>query len=108
MTDGPKLRLAEAPVATPPKGPTVADGLNFRGGKAADVLIKGAHVLDPRAGIDGVLDVLVRDGEIAEIGDSLTAPEGAETVDAAGKHLFPGFIDPHVHLRTPGFEYKEN
>ena len=52
--------------------------------------------------------MLVRDGEIAEIGDGLTAPEGAEVVDAAGKHLFPGFVDPHVHLRTPGFEYKEN
>ena len=36
------------------------------------------------------------------------APDGAETVDAAGKHLFPAFVDPHVHLRTPGQEYKEN
>ena len=31
-----------------------------------------------------------------------------ETIDAAGKHLFPGFVDPHVHLRTPGQEYKED
>lgn len=108
MSDGPKLRLAEAPLVKSPQGPTVADGLNFRGGNRADVLIRGAHVLDPRAGIDSVLDVLVRSGEIAEIGESLTAPEGAEVIEASGKHLFPGFIDPHVHLRTPGFEYKEN
>jgi dihydroorotase len=71
-------------------------------------LIKGAHVVDPGAGRDEVLDVLVRGGEIAELGSDLTAPEGAELIDAAGKHLFPGFVDPHVHLRTPGFEYKEN
>ncbi|MGH2906272.1 MAG: dihydroorotase [Solirubrobacterales bacterium] len=108
MSDGPKLKLAEPPAVAPPQGPSVAEGLSFRGGRAADLLIVGAHVLDPRAGIDGVTDVLVRDGEIAEIGEGLKAPEGAEVIDAAGKHLFPSFVDPHVHLRTPGFEYKED
>src|SRR5665811_1861000 len=52
----------------------------------------------------------IRDGEIAELGppDTLQAPDGAETVDASGQHLFPAFVDPHVHLRTPGQEYKED
>jgi len=75
-----------------------------------DVLIREAHVLDPRAGIDEARDVLVRGGEIAEIGaaGSVAAPEGAEVVEAQGRHLFPAFVDPHVHLRTPGQEHKED
>jgi dihydroorotase len=73
-----------------------------------DVLIRGAHVLDPRTGLDGVQDVLVRGGTIAEIGTGLDAPVGAEVIDGAGRHLFPGFFDPHVHLRTPGQEHKED
>jgi dihydroorotase len=75
----------------------------------AALLIRGAHVLDPRAGVDAPLDVLVRDGRIAELGapGSLAAPAGIETVDGSGRHLLPAFVDPHVHLRTPGQEYKE-
>ena len=74
------------------------------------MLVRGAHVLDPGAGLDGAQDVLVRGGEIAEIGapGSLEAPEGAEAVDGEGRHLFPAFVDPHVHLRTPGHEHKED
>jgi dihydroorotase len=75
----------------------------------AELLIRGAHVLDPRAGIDEPQDVLIRDGQIAEVGapDSLGGDRAIDTVQASGKHLFPGFVDPHVHLRTPGQEYKE-
>jgi dihydroorotase len=79
-----------------------------RGGDGADVLISGAHLLDPREGLDTVADVLVRGGRIAEIGDSLEPPEGTETLDAAGLHAFPAFVDPHVHLRTPGREDEED
>jgi dihydroorotase len=79
---------------------------------AAELLIKNAHVLDPRADLDEPHDVLIRDGHIAELGSpgSLTGVGGPhiETIDATGRHLFPGFVDPHVHLRTPGQEYKEN
>jgi dihydroorotase len=75
----------------------------------AQLLIRGAHVLDPREDLDEVHDVLVKDGHIAELGSpgSLIAHRGAEVVQAPGAHLFPGFVDPHVHLRTPGQEYKE-
>lgn len=103
----PDLRLIE-PLPPEPVGPSPQDCLSFRGGTPADLLVRGAHVVDPGAGIDKVTDVLVRDGEIAEVGDGLSAPEGVEVIEAEGKHLFPGFVDPHVHLRTPGFEYKEN
>ena len=77
---------------------------------AAELLISRAHVLDPRAGIDAPHDVLVRAGAIAEIGapGSLEAPEGAEAIDGEGRHLLPGFVDPHVHLRVPGQEHKED
>jgi dihydroorotase len=77
---------------------------------AADLLIRAAHVLDPRTGLDEPHDVLIRDGRIAELGapESLPADGPVDTVEAAGRHLFPGFVDPHVHLRTPGQEYKED
>jgi dihydroorotase len=75
-----------------------------------DLLIRGAHLLDPRAGLDGPGDILVRDGEIAEIGSpgTLTAPDGAEVIDGEGLHALPAFVDPHVHLRTPGREDEED
>ncbi len=75
----------------------------------AELLVRGAHVLDPRGDLDAPRDVLVRAGAIAEIGASgaLPAPEGAEVVEGEGLHLFPAFFDPHVHLRTPGQEHKE-
>jgi len=77
---------------------------------AAELLIRGAHVLDPRSDIDEPQDVLIRNGRIAELGlaGSLAEPDDGETIDAGGRHLFPGFVDPHVHLRTPGQEYKED
>jgi dihydroorotase len=76
----------------------------------AELLLRGPHVLDPLAGIDGPHDVLVRDGEIAALGApaSLEAPAGAQIVEAEGKHLFAAFVDPHVHLRSPGQEHKED
>src|ERR1700757_3073771 len=78
----------------------------------ADVLIRGAHVLDPRSDLDEPHDVLVRDGRIAELsapgGSQTPADDGIEVIDGAGRHVFPAFVDPHVHLRTPGQEYKED
>ena len=88
-----------------------ADRLFHRPGTPAELLIRGAHVLDPRADLDEPHDVLIRDGRIAELG-SPGSLDGAgpeiEVIDATGKHAFPGFVDPHVHLRTPGQEHKED
>ncbi|HEV3000706.1 MAG TPA: dihydroorotase [Solirubrobacteraceae bacterium] len=87
-----------------------APPLVHRTSPPASVLVRGAHVVDPRAGIDAPHDVLVRDGVIAELGapGALEAPAGAELVDGEGRHLLPAFVDPHVHLRTPGQEHKED
>ena len=76
----------------------------------ATVLVRCAHLLDPRTGLDGPGDLLVRDGTVAEIGEpgGLEAPAGAEVVEGEGLHAFPGFVDPHVHLRTPGREDEED
>jgi dihydroorotase len=78
---------------------------------SADLLLRDVHVLDPRARIDARHDVRVRGGEIAELG----APEGLESlpaeelVEGRGRlTLLPAFFDPHVHLRTPGQEHKED
>lgn len=75
-----------------------------------NLLIRGARLIDPRSGLDTTGDLLVRDGEIAEIGESgmLDAPDGAELVKGEGLHALPAFVDPHVHLRTPGREDEED
>ena len=71
------------------------------------LLIRGGRVVDPAGGTDAVADVLIADGRIQKVGRALKAPAGAELIDATGKVVCPGFIDMHVHLREPGFEYKE-
>lgn len=70
------------------------------------LLFRGGRVVDPACGQDAVLDVLVRDGMIVEVGENLTMPKG-ETIDCTSKVLMPGLAAPHVHLREPGREYKE-
>jgi len=72
------------------------------------MLIKGGHVIDPAAKIDGLMDVLLRDGLVAEIALPNKIRGGAdEKFDARGLIVAPGFIDLHVHLREPGQSYKE-
>ena len=71
------------------------------------LLVRQGRVVDPASGIDSVQDVLVVDGRIGKVGPGLRAPQGTQVIDAAGKVVCPGFIDIHVHLREPGFEYKE-
>jgi dihydroorotase len=80
-------------------------------GDPAELLLRDVRALDPREQLDGRIDVLIRGGLLAELGEagSLTAPEGAETIDGHGRlALLPAFFDPHVHLRTPGQEHKED
>jgi dihydroorotase len=78
------------------------------GDPAGDLVIRDAAVLDPRAGIEGNYDVVVRDGAIAELANpGSTEPVGAELIEADGRVVLPAFFDPHVHLRTPGDEDEE-
>jgi len=70
------------------------------------VLIRNGRVIDPGR-VNGPADVLIDNGKIAAVGPGLKAPAGAAVIDAAGKWVLPGFVDLHVHLREPGFEYKE-
>jgi dihydroorotase len=87
---------------------SLAKALDMRSGEGADLVLRGATVLDPVAGIDGVHDVVIRAGRIAELAAPGAELEGLEEVDAEGLHAFPAFVDPHVHLRTPGQEHKED
>ena len=71
-----------------------------------NLLIRGGHLIDPAAGIDGIYDVLVQDSVVKEVARRIYCTD-ANTIDATGKYVMPGFIDLHVHLREPGLEYKE-
>src|SRR5271156_4231551 len=77
----------------------------------ADLLLRDVHVLDPREQLDSRRDVRVRDGLIAELAapGSLDSDGVGEVIEGSGRlRLFPAFFDPHVHLRTPGQEHKED
>src|ERR1700689_3214754 len=71
------------------------------------LLIKNGRVIDPASGHDGVADVLIQDGVIRGVGVAIEPPSGCTVFDATGLVAAPGFIDMHVHLREPGFEYAE-
>jgi dihydroorotase len=70
------------------------------------VLLRGGHVIDPSSGVNAVADVLIDQGRISAVGQSLDATD-ARVIAAAGLIVSPGLIDVHVHLREPGFESKE-
>ncbi|WP_198373994.1 dihydroorotase [Neoroseomonas rubea] len=72
-----------------------------------DLLISDARLLDPATGLDARGALLVRDGLIADLGQGLTAPEGAELIDAAGACLAPGLVDLRANLGEPGQEHRE-
>ncbi|MDR1714193.1 MAG: dihydroorotase [Coriobacteriales bacterium] len=73
------------------------------------LLLKNARCVDPSVQLDAQRDILIRDGVIVETGQCGTVklPKGT-AVDLAGKVLVPGLFDMHVHLREPGYEYKED
>lgn len=78
-------------------------------------LIKNGYVIDPASGREGIYDILINGERIGKVASGIEAAEvgagesgGSLTViDATGKYVMPGFIDLHVHLREPGYEYKE-
>ncbi len=76
------------------------------------LLIQNGRVVDPAQGLDEVASVLILDGKVSKIikgaDAAIETPKGIPIFDASGKVVCPGFIDMHVHLREPGFEYKED
>ena len=72
-------------------------------------LVPDVRLFDPQLGLDQQGDLLVADGKITALGPTVQRPPGVEVLDnLAGCWVFPGLVDPHVHLRTPGLEYKED
>jgi dihydroorotase len=71
-----------------------------------NIVVRGARVLDPVENLDATVDVRIDNGVIAQIGLDLDTNEH-RVIDAAGLVLAPAFVDPHVHLRTPGREDEE-
>lgn len=73
-------------------------------------IFRGAHVCDPSQGIDRVTDVVVEEGKVLAVADDSTPFDvgSCEVIDCRGLLLTPGLIDLHVHLREPGYEYKED
>src|ERR1700694_4274466 len=80
--------------------------LYVKPGRPDDLVIRGARVLDPVEGIDSKLDVRVDGGVIVQIGTRLDS-NAHRVVNGEGLVLAPAFVDPHVHLRTPGREDEE-
>ncbi len=70
------------------------------------ILIKNGYVLDPATNTEGVMDVLIDEGVITQVCEAVNA-KADKVIDGTGLYVMPGFIDLHVHLREPGFEYKE-
>jgi dihydroorotase len=76
--------------------------------KPGSILIKGGHLIDPASKLNAPMDILLRDGRVAEIAlPNKTRGSADEKFDARGLIVAPGFIDLHVHLREPGQSYKE-
>lgn len=71
------------------------------------LIVKNGHLIDKKNGLDAVTDIKIENGKITEIGENLSA-DNAEIYDASGRYVSPGLIDMHVHLRDPGYEYKED
>jgi dihydroorotase len=70
-------------------------------------LIKGVRAIDPAIGLDATRDIAIIDGLIARIDSVIEPTEDMIVLDRSGKIAIPGLVDVHVHLRDPGFEYKE-
>ena len=71
------------------------------------IIIKNGRVISPASGLDEKSDLLEDNGVIVKIEKSIKG-NSARVIDASGMVVAPGFMDLHVHLREPGFEYKED
>ncbi|MEX0592663.1 MAG: dihydroorotase [Nitriliruptoraceae bacterium] len=72
------------------------------------VLFASGRLLDPATSRDEIVDVLVADGKIVEVGAGIEPPDHTTTIDCSGQWITPGFVDLHTHLREPGFEDAED
>ena len=77
------------------------------------ILIRGGHLIDPAAQVDGLKDVVLKDGRVAEIAEPGKSSLGKgkagpdlQIIDAKGLTVAPGLVDIHVHLREPGQGHK--
>ena len=70
------------------------------------ILIKNGHLVDPKNSIDQPMDLFIEKGLVKKVAKKITETTDLE-IDAKGKIVCPGLIDVHVHLRQPGYEYKE-
>ena len=66
--------------------------------KPYDVLLRGGHVMCPASGVNGVMDVAVRDGKIAAVQKDILPATAKETIDLRGRIVLPGMIDTHAHV----------
>ena len=71
------------------------------------ILLTGGRMIDPSQEIDEPADLLIENGKIVKTGKGQSAGSDAEVIDIGGMWLVPGLLDMHVHLREPGYEYKE-
>ncbi len=80
------------------------------------LIIRNGRVIDPKSGCDAVMDIIVENGKIADLGqgvaekylDTAASDDKTQVIDADGLTVAPGLIDVHVHFRDPGFTYKED
>jgi len=72
------------------------------------LLIKNGIVIDPTAGLNSEMSILIEDGKVSEIGEDIEVLSNMDVIDVKGKYVLPGLVDAHCHLREPGFEYKED
>lgn len=75
--------------------------------------ITNGYLIDPKSGLEGYRDILIKNGKIVEIAEQGKFPANYEAgytgyIDAAGRIIAPGLVDVHVHFRDPGFTYKED
>ena len=72
------------------------------------ILLKNAHLMDPKSGMDGIYDLLIKNQRIEKIAESIDIEKDMHVIDVTGKVVAPGLVDVHVHFRDPGFTYKED
>lgn len=62
------------------------------------LILKGGHVIDPKNGIDELMDVAINDGKIARVAKTIDAGQGKQVIDVKGMYVTPGIIDIHGHV----------